>query len=406
MKAGKEHNIPYVRALVAFMLLSILWPGLAVSSLLSERTYKRLGQIDKLIEKSDYSGALDRLDKLMIQSGERAYDKAIVQQTYGYVYEAMGQPDKAIEAFNTSLDSEELPATAAQGVRINLASLYFSSGKIKQALDMFEKWYELQKKPSAEALVFGGSLYAENDNYGKAVSFINKAISLSSDPKESWYRRIAAIYVKMEDFANASKILAILITKNPEKVSYWKQLSASYYFSGDEKKSLSVMILANEKKLLKTEKEVIELARLVASQNIPFQASKILEAGLQNGVISKNKANMELLGNIYIQAQEHDKAIQSFTYAANISKDSEIYMKVANLYSDSHQWDKVLAMLNEHLPEEPPLKARGLVLKGIALYEIGRMDESRKTFQQVSSQRESERLATSWLEYLGVVPTH
>lgn len=397
------HKAFFMRKIFAFTLLSFLLPALAIGSLLNERTYKRLGQVHKLIDKNDYSGALDSLEKLMNQSGSRVYDKAVIQQTYGYLYEAMNRPAKAIEVFNASLNAKALPIAAAQRVRINLASLYFVSGETKKALDMFEKWYELQTKPSAEALVFGGSLYAANDDYNKAVFYINRAISLTSSPKESWYRRVAAIYIKMEDFTNASRVLLVLIEKYPTNISYWKQLSASYYFSGDEKKSLSVMILANEKKLLKTEKEVIELARLVASQNIPFQASKILEAGLQNGVISKNKANMELLGNTYIQAQEHDKAIQSFMHAANISKDSEIYMKVANLYSENHQWSKALAVLDEHLPEEPQLKARGLVLKGIALYEAGRMDESRKAFQQVSSQKESEILATSWLEYLRVV---
>ncbi len=400
MKAGKEHNIPYVRALVAFMLLSILLPGLAVSSLLSERTYKRLGQIDKLIEKSDYSGALDRLDKLMIQSGERAYDKAIVQQTYGYVYESMGQPAKAVEAFKSSLDSGKLPSTAAQGVRINLASLYFSLGKTKRALSTFVEWYEVQKKPTAEALVFGGSLYAENNEYNKAISFINRAISLSRNPKEAWYRRIAAIYVKMEDYSNASRVLSILVEKNPSKVSYWKQLSASYYFAGDEENALSVMLLAYEKSLLTTEKEILDLARLAASLNIPIKASRIMETGLNGGVVSRDKEHMEFLGNIYIQAREYHKAIESFTYAAENSKESELYLRVANLYSDNNQWEKVLEVLDNHLPEPPKLKARGLLLKGIALYETGKVEESRKIFQKISSPKKSAKLASTWLEYI------
>ncbi len=389
---------------VAFVLALYLLPGLAVGGLLSERTYKRLGQIHKLVDKSDYSGALGRLDKLMLQSGGRAYDKAIIQQTYGYVYESMGQPARAVEAFKSSLESGELSSTVVQGIRINLASLYFSLGKSKKALSAFVAWYEDQKKPTPQALVFGGSLYAENNEYNKAISLINKAISISRNPKEAWYRRIAAIYVKMEDFSNASRVLSILVEKNPSKVSYWKQLSASYYFAGDEENALSVMLLAYEKLLLKTEKEIIDLARLAASQNIPIRASRIMEIGLNEGVVNRNGKHMELLGNIYIQAKEYHKAIESFTHAADLSKEPELYLRVANLYSDRHQWESVLSVLNEHLPEEPHLKTRGLLLKGIALYETGKVEESRHIFQKVSSQKESAKLASTWLEYIDLYP--
>ena len=404
MKTDRHFTDLFKRRYVVFVLALYLLPGLAVGGLLSERTYKRLSQIHKLVDKSDYSGALGRLDKLILQSGGRAYDKAIIQQTYGYVYESMGQPARAVEAFNSSLESGELPTTAEQGIRINLASLYFSLGKTKQALSIFVAWYEIQKKPTPQALVFGGSLYAENNEYNKAISLINKAISLSRTPKEAWYRRLAAIYVKIEDFSNASRVLSILVEKNPSKVLYWKQLSASYYFAGDEENALSVMLLAYEKLLLKTEKEILDLARLAASQNIPIKASRIIETGINEGVVNRNKDHMELLGNIFIQAKEYDKAIESFTQAADLSNEPELYLRVANLYSDRHQWNSVLNVLNEHLAEEQHLKSRGLLLKGIALYETGKVEESRHIFQEVSSQKENEKLAFTWLEYIDLYP--
>lgn len=400
MITGRHFTKFPTQKFVAFVLALYLLPGLAVGGLLSERTYKRLGQIHKLVDKDDYSGALSRLDKLMLKSGGRAYDKAIIQQTYGYVYESMGKPAKAIEAFKSSLESGELPSTVAQSISINLASLYYSLGKTKQALSTFLVWYEIQKKPTPQALVFGGSLYAENNEYNKAASFINRAIKLSRDPKETWYRRIAAIYVKMEDYTNASRVLSILVEKNPVKVSYWKQLSASYYFSGDEKNALSVMFLAYEKSLLKTEKEILDLAKLATSQNIPIKASRIMERGIDDGVVSKNRDNMELLGNIYIQAREYSKAIDSFTHAAELSNEPELYLRVANLYSDRHQWDSVLKVLAEHSPENRELKDRGLILKGIALYETGKVEESRNVFRKVSSRKDSARLASTWLEFM------
>jgi tetratricopeptide (TPR) repeat protein len=283
---------------------------------------------------------------------------------------------------------------------MNLASLYLGLNKNKQALDIFKEWHDIQKKPSAEALIFGGSLYAENEEYIQAISLINRAINLSRTPKDSWLRRAAAIYIKMGDYTKASKVLSTLVSNNPENVSQWKQLAASYYYSGNEEKALSVMLLAFEKSLFKTEKEILDLARLAASQNIPLTASEVLERGINDGIVPRNRESLILLGNIYIQAREYDRGIESLTAAADISNDSKLYLRVANLYSDLQQWDSVLKVLGEHLPDEPQLKSRGLLLKGIALYENGRVDESRKTFRQASSHKESGELASTWLEYI------
>lgn len=400
MKAKQRFLDSSRRGLVAFLLVFIFMPSLAIGNLLGERTYKRLGQIHKLIEKSDYTGALEQLDKLILKSVDRTYDQAIIHQTYGYVYESMGQSAKAVREFETSLESEELPAAVAQGIKINLAGLYLDLGKNKQALNIFRDWHDLEKNPRPEALVFGGSLYAENKEYNKALSLINRAIDLSSKPKDFWLRIASAIYMKLEDYTNASRVLSVLIKNAPENVSYWKQLSASYYYSGDEEKALSVMLLAFEKSLLKTEKEVLDLARFAASQNIPVKASRILEIGLNEKIVTRSRESLELLSNIYIQAKEYNRGIESLTHAANISNDPGLYLRLANLYGELHQWDRVLTLLDERLPELAQLKSRGLLLKGIALYEKGRLEESKKMFREASSEKGSTALATTWLDYL------
>lgn len=300
----------------------------------------------------------------------------------------MGDMDKSIAAFKASLDSGELPTNTAQNIRLSLASSYFSSRKNKQALAMFVKWYEGENKPIPDALVFGANLYVANQEYNKAIPLINSAIILSPNPKETWFRILSAIYMEMEDYVNASKVLGTLIRKNPKNVLYWKQLSASNYYSGDEKGALSVMLLAHEKLLFTTEKELLDLVKLAASKNIPIRASLILEKGLKEGLINTSSRNMELLGNIYIQAKEHNKAIESFRRAADLINSPKLYLKVANLYSDSHQWASALDVLDKHFPKEQALKDRGMLLKGIALFETGKPEEAKEIFRKVSSHRE------------------
>jgi predicted negative regulator of RcsB-dependent stress response len=73
-----------------------------VNSAMSEPVYNRLAKIHDLMGEDQLSEALKRLQKL--ESAQLSkYEKAIVQQTYGFVYAQQGDEKQAIRSFENSL---------------------------------------------------------------------------------------------------------------------------------------------------------------------------------------------------------------------------------------------------------------------------------------------------------------
>ena len=95
--------------LIVLLTLAIARAAWADSALLSEFTYKRLSVIQELMGEQKYGDALKRLDALAKAVSSRKYEKAVVLQTYGYLYVSTDKPRKAIDAFSQSLEMGVMP---------------------------------------------------------------------------------------------------------------------------------------------------------------------------------------------------------------------------------------------------------------------------------------------------------
>ena len=60
---------------------------------------------------------------------------------------------------------------------------------------------------------------------------------------------------------------------------------------------------------LKKENEILNLAYMFLGAEVPYKAAKIIEKGMNDGIIQKTQKNIETLGNAWAQANQHDKAI-------------------------------------------------------------------------------------------------
>ena len=53
----------------------------------------------------------------------------------------------------------------------------------------------------------------------------DRAIEMEPDPKENWYQLKLAAHFELEQYREAAATLETMITRWPDKKSYWTQLS-------------------------------------------------------------------------------------------------------------------------------------------------------------------------------------
>jgi hypothetical protein len=94
---------------------------------LNESTYRRLERIMDSISKNQYGDAEAKLNELagMVKSD---YEKAIIQQTIGFVYASTNREMLAVKAFEQAVATNAMPQQVHEQMMFNIAQLYITDG--------------------------------------------------------------------------------------------------------------------------------------------------------------------------------------------------------------------------------------------------------------------------------------
>jgi len=202
-----------------------------------------------LIEKNNYSvalrlgadyGRLGDFEKAVKQLRKAAALKPEdVQAHYllAIIYSSQSKEQEATDEYEVILQKviEEDPGNS-EGYAY-LGQLYYSQGKLPQAIDQFEKVLALQPK-NAEILSILGSLFLEIPQREKAIEFFKR--SIESNPKHDGSLNSLG-YMYAEDGVNldeARDLIKRALEIDPENGAYLDSLGWVYYKQGDYEKAV------------------------------------------------------------------------------------------------------------------------------------------------------------------------
>lgn len=368
---------------------------------MSERTYRRLSVIHELMGNQKYAEALDKL-RTLEKSRLEPYEEALLFQTYGFVYASQDDYPRSIQYFERAVGMDALPNVAQQGMLYSLASLYATQDRYQDTIDTLVRWFRFEKEPIPDAYILTASAYAELNQLLKALPYVQEAIRISDDPKESWYQLEMAIYFEQKQFTQAARVLRIVISKWPDKLRYWEMLSGVYQELRQDKNALAALMLAYHKGLMEEEKKILNVVRMNLFLEVPFEAGKVMANAMRSGKVTRNKKNLELLLSAWTSAREFDKAIAVIDEISPMVDTGEFFVQKAQLFMEKNQWAEVVAACDQAL-DKGGLKKPGsmYLMKGIALAELDRFQAAINALRQAQKYDKSSRQqATGWIEFV------
>lgn len=369
---------------------------------MSENMYKRLEDVHDLISEEEYADAEEKARDLVGRARSN-YEEAVAVQTYGHILAAQEKYEGAVEQFKRAIELDALPNPTHFGMMYNVAQLLISTDEFEDGLEWLNRYFD--EVPESEidvnAYVLAASANAELNNHRIAIDYIEKALDLAPEPKESWYQLLLAMHLELKDYEQAGKVLERMVKLWPDKKQYWTQLSSIYLQLNQDEKALSVLELARTKGLLDKGSEWKQLAQLYLFLEIPYKGAKAIQEGLEKGYLEEDKDNLELMGNAWYSAREIDRAIDAFDRAADYAANGKIDMRLGHLLVDKEQWSDAREAINSALDKggiDNPGNA--YVLLGMANYELGDTEGARQAFRQAMDYDDSQNAASQWLRHL------
>lgn len=367
---------------------------------MDEATYKRMTKAYELVGEEEYREALEIFTQMRGRASTD-YMKATLAQAIAQVNWALEDYDGALREFELAVELDALPDRAHYALMYQIAQLYYSKNRYDDALDRLDLWF--CKVPvdqhKATAYVLQGSIRAQKEDWPLVIESMNTAIEMDPDPKENWYQLKLAAHYQLEQFNEAADTLEVMITKWPDKKTYWVQLSNTYYKLENDEKALSIMALAYRKGLLDTKENLLYLANMYSMRDVPYKAAKVLQKGLEDGVISPEERYWTMTGDNWYAAEEYEESLAAFQEAGKLADVGKIDLRRGYILVDMERWPEAIEALTAAL-EKGGINERqtgeAYLLLGMAEYNLGNYDRAGTAFTRASRYPQARSQAQQW----------
>jgi len=372
--------------------------------LLSRKTYDLLNVARVAMDENNHHIAVQKLNLYLNKEEIKDYDKAVINQTLGYAYNAQEDYKRSIESFVKSVNTDALPDKVRHELIYIIAQLYIHSEKYAEGLNYIDKWFEKEPSPSADAHLLAASAYYQINQFKKLIPHAKTAIEKSDAPQQSWYELLIAGYYETKRFRDAALLLETMINKYPDNDNYWLQLIAVYQQNKQGKKALAISELAYEKGILNGE-DIIQLAQIYLYLQLPLEAASILESEINNGKIDHSKANIELLSTSWLLAHDEEKAAFILEQYVSELNDISLHFRLAHIYVDLENWDKAERTLetvvtDKNITTQPKIEATAWLLLGISSYHRENTVRSKQALKKALAFKETRDHARWWLNQI------
>jgi tetratricopeptide (TPR) repeat protein len=371
---------------------------------MSEKVYTKLTEAQELIEAKNYKDGLAKLRELEQEKKLSPYEKAQLYNYFAYTYFTLEKYQDAIRSYQKVLIQPDLPEGLAASSMYTLAQLYFITEEYKKAVKTIEDWFKIADKPSENAYMLLGQGYYQLEDYKKSLGPLKKAYKLVKDrgdqPKENLLLLMRVDYYNLGDYKNMVNVLKELVVLYP-KTEYWLTMAGAYSELKALEKQMSIMEMLYDAGNLPKGNQQLNLANLFLLHEVPYKAAKIMDEGMKKGIIDKNVRNLRLLSQAWLQAQESEKAIPPLKQAANLSKDGDLDVRLAQAYLNLDKYKEAITALETGL-KKGGVKRRDTanVMLGLANFELQRFNASIRAFSEASKDKRSRKTAAQWLGHV------
>lgn len=387
---------------LAALLMLVVGPAFAQSNKysFSQRNQKKMIKVVTLIqEDGDMEGAQKILESINLKRA-KPYGRARIYQMLGTMAATNEEFEKALDYLEKCVAEEALqPAEQLRSLYL-VGQLQTMLERYDDAIVTLELWISQVETPAPSSYYTLAVTYYQAERPDDALVAIKKAVTLSNDPREPWYRLLLSLHLERFEYQEALDILDDVILKYPKK-AYWSQMAAVYAQLDNMSKSLAVQLLAKSEGYVTESRDLTRVAQMYMVEGLPHRGAEVMKQGIEDGSIEKNERAYQTLSNTLLQSREWEQALEPLGMAASLHKDGTLYVRLAQVNLQLGRWGDArssldLAFEKGDLPDE----GQAHILFGIAAANDKKWSTSKTAFRRAEKFEGTRVVAGKWMKYV------
>ncbi|ANW22727.1 hypothetical protein BA953_00110 [Vibrio coralliilyticus] len=372
-------------ALIALLLAS----PLTAAQELTQYTAVRVQKANELAQEEQLKEAITLLKEI---DTSRDYDKAFVARMLAVFYWQNGNTKQAISKMEYAVESGLLRDEQAWISRRMLADLYLNDQQFAKAL---KHYYQLVKsvpeiQKAQDLWLRIAQSHYQLEQWDKVVPAVDKYLKVEKKEILQPLSLKLGAQLELKRWSAAIPTLELLISIQPEKLSWWRQLVGLQMKVGKDKEALDTLALAKINGLPLSQSDRRMLAQMYAKRGIPERAaieiSELDEAQTDVQLLSEQATYWQL-------AKEWDKSLSIWKLAAE--KDAKYNWSVAQLMVQQGYYKDSLSVLDKVKGREADVA----LAKTRALYKLNLLEKALVQAKRANNIEPSSQ-AKSWIKYL------
>jgi len=340
----KHHIVTHIKkcsnlkkALFFIIFLTIFLKSFEVS----EDIFAQLTETHLLIKEKRLLKARESLDYMLEWFGDELnpLEKDLIRYFQGEIYLLEGKPSLAISNFTAILTSNLLDKASLEEIKTKLAKLYLASGNSRFALQFLD--------------------------------------STNQDSKTIAMRYIA--YKELNDFPKAYQNIVLMLEKNAQNLTLWKEYLDVSVQVGIKPKTISI-----DKFLLEFHKkdDFIKFYQLFKLYDMEYQLALFIDKFFKFAIEQIDNQMIDEVIGIYLKLMELNKAKNFIILILHSKKDHVLKyrFKLVDIYIKIGEFEEALDILNDIEKNRSFGKAH--IYRGQILFLQGRYFEAREEFFQ------------------------
>ncbi|HUG99501.1 MAG TPA: tetratricopeptide repeat protein [Gammaproteobacteria bacterium] len=371
---------------------------------LRERVFQALAKAQEFMEAKDYRSARRELDQVRAIEDLNSYERGQILYFTGLVEYQQDNLAAAVRIFEQVVAIPDLPSGFRADTMWALVQLAMSAEQYRKVLEYGNQWLREAENPSGDPFYLLAVAHYQLKEYRKTVEMMDRAIEIAERDgkyaREDWYGLLRATLHELGETRRLRSLLETLVARWPKK-DYWIHLSTVYSELKEERKQLAALETIYEAGWMERENEILQLAQLYMQRGGAYKGARLLEKGMESGIIERDLRNYRLLAQAWMQAQDDRRSIPPLREAASRSDDGLLHLQLAQSYLNLYEYEDCVesarAALNRGGLRRPD--TANMVL-GTCLLELQRYDRAREAFRAARSNSRSRAAADRWINFI------
>jgi tetratricopeptide (TPR) repeat protein len=319
------------------------------STRITQRMSQRLERLYELAsEEGNAQRVIDQANELINDRNATDYVRSFAYVQMGEAYDEMENVDAAIDAYRKAIDGNGLANDNHYQVMLRLGQTLVFEERIDEGIEVLNRFFEETRSENPQFLALMGSSLYQAERYDGAIDYLTRAIAASDNPQPGWQQLLMASYAESDQMDQAAIVAEQSVQANPDDKQAVMNLAAVLAQGDNLERAAQVLNDARNRGLFTEGRDYDQLARIYMNiDEGEREAAAVISEGMDRGLLERNHANYNLLGQALYFSEQFQGAIAAWTEAAKTAPDGETALNLARVHYEEENWRQAKEFANQ-----------------------------------------------------------